>query len=264
MKLPPRQVMLGGVLVDVLSRTEWAEKIVGYCKLPRHAASRPKVVFAANGQIVTEYARSPTFRRTFQQADAVSADGQPLVWASNMTRFPLRERAATTDIIHDVARAAETERLSFFLLGATERNNAIACASIAKQYPGLSIVGRRNGYFSRGDEDGIIEDIKRLKPDVLWVGLGMRKQEEFAIRNADRLQEVGCIVTCGGLFDYFTDEVKRAPEWMQNLSLEWMFRTWQEPRKYFWRYLVTNPAAMYLLLTRTRSDAYGRKVSPPA
>ena len=264
MKLPSRQIVLGGVLVDVLSRQGWAERIVGYCRLPRGEGARPKVVFAANGQIVTEHATNAGYRRVFQEADAVTADGQPLVWASRLTRFPLPERAATTDIVHDVARAAEAEGLSFFLLGANDRNNAVACAKIAAQYPKLRIAGRRNGYFRREDEAGIIQDIQDLKPDILWVGLGMGKQEEFVVRNREHLSEVGCVVTCGGLFDHFTDEVERAPGWMQSLSLEWLFRTWQEPRKYFWRYLTTNPVAIVLLLTRTRSHAPGREASPPA
>ncbi len=264
MKVPSRQIVLGGVLIDVLSRREWAEKIVGYCRLPRGEGTRPKVVFAANGQIVTEHAINPEYRRLFQQADAVSADGQPLVWASRLTRFPLPERAATTDIVHDVAKAAEAEGLSFFLLGATEQNNAVACAKLTERYPRLRVAGRRNGYFKREEEAGIIRDIQDLKPDILWVGFGMGKQEEFVIRNREQLSAVGCIITCGGLFDHFTDEVERAPDWMQSLSLEWLFRTWQEPRKYFWRYLTTNPAAMVLLLTRTRSHAPGREASPPA
>ena len=173
-----------------------------------------------------------------------------------MTRFPLPERAVTTDLFHDVALAAEKARMSFFLFGSSERSSGIAEDCIRQQYPGVRIVGRRNGYFSEADEDGIVEDINRAGPDILWVGLGMAKQTEFSARHANRLNNIGCIVTCGGLFDYFTPEVKRAPKWMQEWSLEWLFRTWQEPRKYLLRYAFTNPIALFLLLTRTRLAPY--------
>lgn len=247
---PPR-ITLGGVKVDVLSRAGWTERVVAFCRL--RPAERPGVIIAANGQVIATCAMEPSYRNLVGQADGVTADGQPLVWASRLTRFPLPERAATTDLFHDVARAAEREGLSFFLFGATERSSAVAEARIRAMYPRLRIVGRRHGYFEPQEEAGIVREINALKPDVLWVGLGIRRQESFAIRNRGGLRDVGCILTCGGLFDYFTDEVRRAPPWMQRFGLEWMFRTWQSPRQYLLRYLTTNPLAALLLLAATRS-----------
>ena len=249
-----RTIVVGGIPIGVHSRNEWAEGIVNAAATREPAARRPKRVYAANGQVLYLYAMDPVFRAQFRQADAVTADGQPIVWASRLTRFPLPERAATTDLIHDVARAAQRDGKSFFLLGSSEENNANAVARIRSQYPGLRIVGRRNGYFSRADEVEIINTLRELKPDILWVGLGVRLQLDFVTRNAAALEGVGCIVTCGGLFDYFSTRIKRAPIWMQNYSLEWLFRAWQEPRKYVLRYLVTNPVATLLLLTRTQSQ----------
>jgi exopolysaccharide biosynthesis WecB/TagA/CpsF family protein len=246
-----KRIVVGGIKIEVLTRRQWAKNIVDHCQA--RAGRRPKMIFAANGQVVALFASDPGFRAGFERADAVTADGQPLVWASRLTRHPLPERAATTDLFHDVACAAENLGLTFFLLGATERNNAIAEAQIRSKYPALRIVGRQDGYFDPASEQDIVDRIGALKPDVLWIGLGAKKQVEFVIANIASLSNVGCVITCGGLFDYFTPEIKRAPIWMQNLSVEWLFRTWQEPQKYFWRYAITNPAAMFLLLTRTRS-----------
>lgn len=245
-------ILLGDIKVGVLTRRDWAARIVDHCRY-RAPGAQPLTVFAANGQVIALAAREPAFRAVFGQADAVTADGQSLVWASRLTRHPLPERAATTDLFHDVARAAETVGASFYLLGTTARNLAIAEACIRDAYPRLVIAGSRHGYFGPDEEAGVLGAVGAAKPDVLWVGMGAKRQAEFVAANLHRLTGIGCIVTCGGLFDYFTPDVRRAPRWMQDMSLEWLFRTWQEPRKYLWRYLVTNPMAAYLLLTRTRS-----------
>jgi exopolysaccharide biosynthesis WecB/TagA/CpsF family protein len=246
-------IVVGGIPIGVHSRHEWAERIVSAAAARASSGQRPTLIYAANGQVVYLYATDPAFRAQFRQADAVTADGQPIVWASRLTQFPLPERAATTDLIHDVAHAAQRDGRTFFLLGSSEANNVNAAEKLQALYPGLRIVGRRNGYFSRADEAGIIQTLRDLKPDILWVGLGVKMQLDFVTRNAAALDGVGCIVTCGGLFDYFSARIKRAPLWMQNHSLEWLFRAWQEPRKYVLRYLVTNPVATLLLLTRTQT-----------
>ena len=247
-------IVVGGINIGVLNRSEWAERIIRHCRGDKAARNKPLVIFAANSYVVTLFAVDPVFRAGFQQADAVTADGQPLVFASWMTKHPIPERSATTDLFHDVARAAAAADQSFFLLGATERNNGVAEAEIKRMYPKVRIVGRRHGYFTEDNEHEVVEAIRNARPDILWVGLGIKKQVEFVNRNIDLLRSVGCVITCGGLFDYFTPEIKRAPIWMQNNALEWLFRTWQEPRKYFLRYLITNPAAVFLLLTRTRTS----------
>jgi len=247
------RVVVGGICVDALSRKEWSERIVEFCLAKRAPDQLPMITFAANGQVIALYATNASFRYHFNKADAINADGQPMVWASRMTTCPLPERAATTDLFHDVARAAELKDLSFYLLGATEKSNCIAASRIQETYPSLRIVGRRNGYFSVTEETEIVDQIRAVKPDILWVGMGVGRQEQFVTRNVVRLSGVQWVLTCGGLLDYFTDEVKRAPKWVQEHSLEWLFRTWQEPQKYLLRYVCTNPIAAWLLLTRTRS-----------
>lgn len=211
------------------------------------------VVFSANGQVLALSHRESGYRALLDAADAIDADGQPLVIASQIfLGTPLPERAATTDLFHDAAQAACAHGLRFYFLGATAENIEIAVASIARQYPNLQIAGWRNGYFCEADEASICAAIVAARTDVLWVGLGVPRQESFVIRNRARLRGVGWIKTCGGLFDYFHPESRRAPRWMQKTGLEWLFRAAREPRKYLWRYASTNSTALWLLLTRTR------------
>jgi exopolysaccharide biosynthesis WecB/TagA/CpsF family protein len=109
-----------------------------------------------------------------------------------------------------------------------------------------------------GDEERIIADINHARPDILWLGLGAPAEQSFAARNRDKLHGVGLIKTSGGLFDFVSAKNTRAPDWMQRLGLEWAYRIYLEPRRLAGRYLMTNPHAIFLLLTRT-----GRSVSAP-
>ncbi len=250
-----QEVIVGGVKIACLSRRDLTELMVEECLAARQApASAPRLVDAANGNAIARAAVDAEFRAYFQAADLIHADGQPVVMASRLlTRAPIPERSATTDYFLDAAAAAEASGLSFFLLGGTESVNA-RCAEILKQrYPGLRLVGRRNGYFAREDEAAVCAEISAAGADVVWVGLGVPLEQSFCARNKHRLK-AGWLVTCGGCFNYVTGDYPRAPLWMQQVGLEWLFRLLREPRRLFWRYAVTNPRAIFLMLTRTVSQ----------
>ena len=132
-----------------------------------------RLLFSANGQVLSLAARNAEFREALQQADLVHADGQAIVFASR--RIPghgIPERSATTDLIHDLSRRAPGEGLSFFLLGGDEDLNARCARTLERLYPGLIIAGRRNGYFDRSQESEVCEEINASGADIVWVGLG--------------------------------------------------------------------------------------------
>jgi N-acetylglucosaminyldiphosphoundecaprenol N-acetyl-beta-D-mannosaminyltransferase len=246
------EVVIGGLRTVRLSRDELAAKMIEDCLLARRRPGRiARTVFAANGHAIALAAFDSEFRRRFEEADIVHADGQALVFASRlMTATPVPERSATTDFIHDAARAAVERGLKFFLFGATEEVNRACSERLSKLYPGLKIVGRRHGYFSRDEEDGICQLINRSGADVIWMGLGVPLEYEFASRNQHRLN-AAWIVTCGGCFNYITGDYPRAPAWMQRAGLEWLHRLAHDPRRLFWRYAVTNPLALAMLIFST-------------
>jgi len=247
------EVTVGGLATACLSRDGLARMMLQDCLDARANPSRqPKLVFASNGHAIALAAKDEAFRFTFEQADIIHADGQAAVFASRMTKTPIPERSATTDFIHDASRLAAQHGLRFFLLGATEEANAQAAQVLRETYPGLQIVGRRHGYFGRDEEDEICDEINLTQPDVVWVGLSVPLEYEFSVRNKTRLR-AGWLVTCGGCYNFVTGAYKRAPGWMQAVGLEWLFRLVKEPKRLFWRYAVTNPLAIFLLLTRTSS-----------
>ncbi len=246
------EILLGGLKTACLSRDALARQMLVDCLNARRAEHHsPKLVFAANGHAIALSAQDIQFRDTFAQADIIHADGQAAVFASRfLTNTPVPERSATTDFIHDAAKFGAQHGLRFFLLGATEEANAQTARILGEIYPGLQIVGRLHGYFSTFEEDDIVDEINLTKPDVIWVGLSVPREYEFAVRNRERLN-AGWLVTCGGCFNFVTGAYQRAPAWMQAAGLEWLYRLAREPRRLFWRYAVTNPVAAFLLLTRT-------------
>ena len=251
------RVVVGGLRTACVSRRQLGGLMVGDCLAARGGRRTPRLVFASNGHAVALAALNAEFRRQLERADLIHADGAPVVLASKLlTRTPVPERSATTDFIFDAADMAEQHGLKFFLLGATEEINARCAENLRKAYPGVEIAGRRNGYFSPDEEARICDEINRSSADVVWVGLGVPLEYEFCLRNKDRLK-VGWIVTCGGCFNFAAGDYVRAPRWMQKTGLEWLHRLWREPKRLFWRYLVTNPIAVAMLLLNTASAKSG-------
>jgi len=243
---------IGGLPVATLDRQQTAELTIN-AALSRRGKNLPCLFFTtANGQVISLCAADPAVKTLFEQADVVSPDGMSVVFASRLHGKPgLTERVATTDAFHDAARLAEETGARFFFFGATEEVNERATAKAQELYPRLKIVGRRNGYFQSDEEDNIIDTINAAAPDILWVGLGVPHQQRFVLRHRERLTSVGVTKSCGGLFDFLAGKNSRAPEWMQKTGFEWAYRAYQEPHRLLWRYLTTNPHALYFLLRRS-------------
>ena len=256
LNLPDRRhaTSIGKLLVEAISLEQTARALVAYCQSDeRRVADRPFYSTSVNGQVISLCARDPSVAALFGAADSISADGQPMVALSRLfARTPLPERVATTDLFPAVAKLATKAGLSFYILGASERVNAKAVEEIRKAHPGLKIVGRRNGYFARDDEDALCAEIASLQPDILWISLGCPLEQQFVHRNLRKLAGVGIIKTAGGLLDFLSLEKPRAPSWMQRLGFEWLFRTMLEPKRLLMRYVTTNPHALYVLLTSMR------------
>ena len=191
-------------------------------------------------------------RELFAAADVIHADGQPMVLASRLLcRHPLPERVATTDLFHDVAERSVLAGATFFMLGATRDSLTSAERNVRRRYPGLRLVGAHHGYFGACEEDEIVDLVNTARPDILWVSLGAPREQAFCARNRERLTGVGVVKTSGGLFDFLSGDRSRAPDWMQVAGLEWLYRLRLEPRRLFRRYALTNPHALFLLMTRS-------------
>jgi N-acetylglucosaminyldiphosphoundecaprenol N-acetyl-beta-D-mannosaminyltransferase len=246
------RITVGGLRLAVLDREQTANFMVGMV-FPERRIARPLYLTSANGEVLARCSTEPMTERLFRAADLINADGQPLVTVSRLTsRTPLPERVATTDLFHILARKAEAACLTFYMFGADEAENALAVANVRKMYPRLQIVGGSHGYLKGEALRAKVDEINALAPDYLWVALGVPYEQAFVQEFTPRLPNVGVIKTSGGLFNLLSGSRARAPRWMQAAGLEWAWRIWLEPRRLFWRYLTTNPRALYLLFNRSR------------
>jgi N-acetylglucosaminyldiphosphoundecaprenol N-acetyl-beta-D-mannosaminyltransferase len=259
-------VTIGGFSTIRATREELAALMVRDCLANRDdGGSLPKLVICSNGQGISMAGTNASFAKAMSAANIVHADGMSVVIASRLlTRRPLPERITTTDFVHDAAKAAAKAGLSFFLLGGTETQNKNACATLLRLYPELRIAGRHNGHDGLIEEAGdanLCAEIVASGADVLWVALGKPRQELWCVRNRERLRGVGWVKTCGGLFAFLTSEVGRAPSWMQDWGLEWLYRMMQEPSRLAWRYITTNPHAIYRMVRFSHERHSGNATS---
>lgn len=243
--------MLGGMANARLTRVETVrlmeDAIAG--RLPDFEA--PLFMTSSNGQVLSMHARNAELRRLFAEADVISADGQPMVTISQrLTKAPIPERTATTDLYDDAGRLLP-EGTTYFLYGATPQEIERAAQATRRLYPRIRLLGHSHGYLDAAGEAALLDRLDELRPDILWVGLGVPREQEFVVRNLPRLSSVKVVKTSGGLFNFFSGSRSRAPQWMQDAGLEWLYRLSLEPRRLALRYLVTNPHSLYLMLKRT-------------
>ena len=248
-------VELGNLPVARLDRRQTAELLVSLTRDYRRPG-RPWIATSINGQVLSDAAGDESFREALLYADLVSCDGQPLVAASGpLTGMTLPERVATTDLFHDIARAAQGRSMAMFFLGASEEENARAVENVRQAYPHVTIAGRLHGFRSHDEWLEQLDFINARAPDILWVSLGAPREQHFYMRFAHDLPNVGLIKTSGGLFNFLSGSARRAPVWMQRAGLEWAWRVGLEPRRLMWRYVSTNPRAALLLLSASKRGA---------
>lgn len=246
-------VSFGDFRIICASRADLVALAIRDCEI----RSRPsQLVFDANGHALSLARTDPSFRQSVKQADIIHADGGFLVTLSKVLKLnAIPERSATTDMLHDFSRAFQGTPYGFFLLGSEERVNSECYNALKTTYPELKISGRRNGFFSSEEEPEVVEMINESGAEILWVGLGKPKEQEFCIRWRHMLK-ARWVITCGGCFNYVTGDYPRAPKWMQQMNIEWLHRLATRPRSLFYRYAVTTPHALWIALTDHSSDTH--------
>lgn len=247
------ETLVGGARVARLGLAETAALMIEAARRPSRREKGPLYLTSVNGEVLARRGADPAFAALVDNADIISADGQPLVLASRLfARKALPERVATTDLYPLVAARAETAGVSFYLFGATEEVNRATFEATKRRFPGLRIVGRSHGYLEGEALERKLAEIDALAPDILWLALGVPREQEFVRRFRSRLSNVKMIKTSGGLFDFMAGARRRAPMWMQKAGLEWAYRLRLEPRRLLRRYATTNPVALMLLVRHTR------------
>lgn len=227
------RIYILGSLVDKVDTKEALNRIDEFI-----AEGSPHHIITANAEIIYRGRQDKKLSRTLNKAHLVTADGSGVVWAARYLNEPVKERVTGIDLLHAICNTAQSKGWKLYFLGAAPGVAEKAVLKVLETYPNCQIIGYENGYFSQEEEPRVIENIRKVQPDILCVALGAPKQE-FWIR--EHLQElaVPVCIGVGGSFDVLAGNAERAPEWMQKRSIEWLFRLYKEPKR--WRRMLSLP-----------------------
>ena len=178
--------------------------------------------------------------------DMINIDGMGVVLGARFCGHQVKERIAGVDLFHELLDMSAKRDFPVFLLGAKEDVVAKTADKVQSLYPKLTLAGFHHGYFW-DDEEAIVQMIKESGAKLLFVAITSPKKENFINKWQDKLG-VDFVMGVGGTFDVVAGKVKRAPVWMQNYGLEWLYRVIQEPGRMWKRYLVTNSKFAGLLV----------------
>ena len=213
----------------------------------------PRRVMYVNAHVLNQSLEQPPLRTALNEADLIYCDGYGVRLAAKALEVQIPHRMTGADWIWDLAAICEATGLSIYLLGSEPGYSAEAAQRLRAPHPGLRVAGTHHGYFELGSphDDRVLEDVNARRPDILLVGMGTPKQELWVQRNAHRL-DVGVLWTVGALFDYVSGRTPRAPGWLADNGLEWIFRLAIEPQRMWRRYLLGNPVFISRVIGQAR------------
>lgn len=210
----------------------------------RARGRRPAQIAFVNPDCLNIAYRHAAYHRVLTQAARVLPDGIGIHLGCRILGLALRENVNGTDLFPRLCERCAGEGLSLYLLGARPGVAAAAAAEMQRRYPGLKVAGTRDGYFGAADEAQVLAGINASGADILLVALGAPRQELWlAEHTADLAPTVRLGV--GGLFDFYSGRIPRAPLWMREIGLEWTWRLIQEPGRMWRRYIIGNPLFLF-------------------
>lgn len=186
-----------------------------------------------NPEIIAKNYKNNELKEYFNSQKYQIPDGIGIIIASKIKHNKLQERITGIDLMQLICKESVKYDSKIFLYGSKNDISNKAKEELKKLYPNINIVGTCNGYE---DEETVVKRIVESNANILFVGLGNPKQEEFITNNKDKLKNVKIFLPVGGSFDVISKTLKRAPEWIIKIHLEWLYRLFQEPKR-FWRQL---------------------------
>lgn len=198
-------------------------------------------VVTPNVDHIVQLETNKELQKVYQNASLILTDGKPLQWIANWYGTPIKEKISGSDLFPLLCKLAAQKGYKMFFLGAAEGVAAKAAENLTNRFRGLQIVGTYSppiGFEKNQREMMKIKDmIKSTEPDILIVGLGCPKQEKFMYHYCKELG-VPISLGLGASFDFEAGNIKRAPRWMSEYGLEWLFRIIQDPKRMAKRYVV--------------------------
>ncbi|MCK1990379.1 WecB/TagA/CpsF family glycosyltransferase [Lysinibacillus fusiformis] len=208
-------------------------------------------VVTANPEVVMQANENPTVKGYLNQATYICADGIGVVKAAQILGDSLPERVTGYDTMVKLLEVGQQKRYKVYLLGAQKETIEKTIANIHKNYPNVEVVGYHDGFFD-WNNNHIADDIAALQPDLVFVALGVPRQEKWITENLDKFSK-GVFIGVGGSFDVIAGTVKRAPVIWQKLNLEWLYRLLRQPSRFI-RMLVLPRFALKVFSLKLRGQ----------
>ncbi len=230
----PERISLLGIPIENCTMHEALEKI-----LSRALGAAASQVCFVNADCVNIACRDPEYREILLGCGLVLADGIGVKLAGKILNRRIRQNVNGTDLLPLLCEAAAKQNLSIYLLGGKPGVAAAVAQWMEKNFTGLRLGGSRHGYFSVPEQPEVLEQIRASGAEILLVAFGAPRQEKWV---REHLHATGAKVAMGvgGLFDFYSGRIPRAPVWIREIGMEWFYRFCQEPRRMWRRYFVGN------------------------
>ena len=214
-----------GVPVSLLDRAQTLAAIESLLAADRQAIV---VTVDASGLVIAQ--EDAELMAIYRGADLATPDSQGVVWALKRAGVACPERVSGVDLLDDLCRLSAEKGHRIAFVGAAPGIADLAAERMRLRHPGCNIVGTRHGFFPASDDELVAQEVAAVRPDLLFVALGIPRQEKF-IERTKHIHRAKVSMGVGGSFDVFSGKARRAPKWVQAVRLEWLYRLAQNPKK---------------------------------
>ena len=215
------------------------------------ASDRKSYVVAINVDVVMKIEEDPYLKKVVDEADMVLVDGKPLVWISKLHGNPVKAKISGSDLVPVLCQKAAEKGYRIFILGGKDGVAKVAETRLQRMYPEIQIAGVYAPPFGFEKDAEELNHINTMitdaHPDILITCFGCPKQEKWIYENIDKY-DAKVSVCAGATVDFLAGTVKRAPKWMSDHGLEWLYRFMQEPRRLFKRYFIDDIQILKLIM----------------
>lgn len=241
-------------LLGVRIGTRSLRDLVAAAERAIRSSGEPFVFACANPHSLVIARTDGEFREALDRASAVVADGVGCQWGAAISSVAVGPRITGSDFFRSMMKTLDGSAGRAFFFGSSEAVLAQLASRLGRDYPRVAVrmLSPPFGSWSIEKNSQMLEEIQRFAPDVLWVGMTAPKQEKWVASNTARLK-VPVIGSIGAVFDYYAGAIHRAPQWVCDLGLEWLYRLPREPKRLWRRTLVSAPLFLwFVLLERLR------------
>lgn len=256
--------MRGGLYPDLPQRVEVLGAPVDPWTMAQTVEATHRIVhdgrfahlIGVNADKLLQMNDDPEMDAIVRRCEIVNADGASMIMAAKRLGVAVPERVAGVDLMWELCALAENRGYAVYLLGARAEVVKDAVVALKNKHPKLAICGYRDGYFKESEFDSVVVEVSAAQPAIVFVGITSPKKEHL-IERFRKMGASGAYVGVGGAFDVVSGSIPRAPRWMQQANLEWLFRMMQEPMRLVKRYVVGNARFMALLHRAKREQRRG-------